>query len=180
MSRTNDEAASAATSPLNGRRVLLVGPALDLAVGDALKGAATQTVAIDRLSQASAGLYDLVLIDADAWEAPVLAAAVEALAASERAAPVLLIGQRLPTVVVRNLMRLPNSDVLDAPFSVDQFVAAAGVLLATAQPAPTPVVAPAGGSRCWAAPSAARAPPRSPSKSQRRWRPAPARTRASA
>jgi pilus assembly protein CpaE len=150
MSRANDEAGSAATSPLNGRRVLLVGPDLAPAMGEALKGAATQTVAIDRLSQASAGLYDLVLVDADAWEAPVLAAAVEALAASERAAPVLLIGQRLPTTVVRNLMRLPNSDVLDAPFSVDQFVAAAGALLAAAQPAPTPVVAPAGSSNCWA------------------------------
>ncbi|CAN7469983.1 AAA family ATPase [Phenylobacterium sp. LjRoot219] len=141
--------ATPAASPLAGRRILLVGPNLALAVGELLKGAATESAALERLPQAFAGAYDLVLVDADAWEAQALAGAVEALAATDRAAPVLLIGERLPTTVVRPLMRLTSSDVLEAPFSADQLAGAATALLASAQPAPTPS-APEGGSRCWA------------------------------
>jgi pilus assembly protein CpaE len=62
---------------------------------------------------------------------------------------VLLIGSRLPTTVVRNLMRLERSDVIEAPFSAEHLAAAAASLLAHAQPAPTPS-APEGGSHCWA------------------------------
>jgi len=64
-----------------------------------------------------------------------------------------LIGTRLPTAAVRNLMRLPSSDVLDAPFSGEQFLAAVSGLLnrgetqADAEVAP---VAPQGASHCWA------------------------------
>lgn len=136
-------------APLAKRRILLIGPALATAAGELLKGAATESAALDRLPQALAGAYDLVLVDADAWDASTLAAAVQALAATERAAPVLLIGARLPTTVVRNLMRLPSSDVLEAPFGADQLAAAAAALLTAAQPAPTPT-APASGSHCWA------------------------------
>jgi pilus assembly protein CpaE len=71
----------------------------------------------------------------------------------ETAPPVLLIGERLPTTVVRSLMRLERSDVLEAPFAPEQFTGAAAALLAAVQPAPAPV-APAGGSRCWAISSA--------------------------
>lgn len=147
MSKTM--AIPAAASPLAGRRILLVGPDLALAAGDLLKGAATETAALDRLPLAVLGVYDLALVDADAWEPQALSAAVQTLAANERAAPVLLIGERLPTTVVRNLMRLAASDVLEAPFSADQLCAAATTLLASAQPAPTPS-APVGGSHCWA------------------------------
>lgn len=138
-------------SPLAGRRVLLVGPNLSAAVAGPLKGAATEAAALDRLPQALAGAYDLVLVDADAWEAPALAAAIQALSTAPRPAPVLLIGQHLPTTVVRNLLRLQSSDVLDAPFSEAQFFGAAAALLsqldALAEAAP---VAPASGSHCWA------------------------------
>jgi pilus assembly protein CpaE len=135
---------------LAGRRVLLVGPALTIAVGEILKGAATEAAAIDRLSDAKAGLYDLVVVDADAWEAATLAAAVQKLADHPRAAPVLLVGERLPTTVVRNLLRLPASDVLEAPFTPEQFAVAVAGLLAGAEPAPAPLTAPEGGSHCWA------------------------------
>jgi len=137
------------SSPLAGRRILLIGPGLALAAGDLLKGAATETGAIERLPQAVIGAYDLVLVDADAWDPAALSAAVQALAANERAAPVLLIGAHLPTTVVRNLMRLERSDVIEAPFSAEHLAAAAAALMAHAQPAPAPS-APEGGSRCWA------------------------------
>jgi pilus assembly protein CpaE len=152
MARTSDKQASMTASPLAGRRVLLVGPNLSALVAAPLKGAATEAGGLERLPQAVTGAYDLVLVDADAWDAAALAGAVQALAANPRAAPVLLMGLRLPTAVVRNLMRLPSSDVLDAPFSADQFLAAASALLrqvetqAAAEAAP---VAPEGGSRCW-------------------------------
>lgn len=149
MTRASKTASPSAT-PLAGRRVLLVGPALPVAVGDALRGAATEPASIDRLPQANAGAYDLVVVDADAWEAAALAVAVQALAANPRAAPVLLVGERLPATLVRNLLRLASSDVLEAPFTTDQFAAAVAALLVWAEPSPAPVAAPEGGSRCWA------------------------------
>jgi pilus assembly protein CpaE len=131
--------------------VLLVGPGLGAAAAGPLKAAATETAGIERLAQAAAGAYDLVLVDADAWEAQTLGAAIQALGANPRAAPVLLIGQHLPTAVVRNLLRLPSSDVLDAPFSPEQFVSAASALLSQVEAhADVAPVAPAGGSHCWA------------------------------
>jgi pilus assembly protein CpaE len=135
-------------SPLTGRRILALGETLGKLKGDPLKGAAVEIAAIERLPQARAGVYDLVVVDADAWEAPALAAAVQGLSGADAAPPVLLIGERLPTTVVRNLMRLPASDVLEAPFKADQFIGAAAALLSSAQPQPTPS-APVGGSRCW-------------------------------
>jgi len=137
-------------SPLSGRRVLLVGPGLGATVATALKGAATENAGYERLPQATADVYDLALIDADAWEPQALASAIEGLAATGRAAPVLLVGERLPTTVVRNLLRLERSDVLEAPFTSDQFALAATALLALAAAAPEPVAPATEGSRCWA------------------------------
>ena len=63
-----------------------------------------------------------MVVDADAWDPPALAAALQALALDEQTPPVLLIGERLPTILVRNLLRLERSDVLEAPFTAEQFV----------------------------------------------------------
>jgi len=139
-----------AASPLAGRRILLVGPGLAAAAGDLLRGAATESVAVDRLPQGVAGAYDLVLVDADAWEAAPLSAAIQALAAKDRPAPVLLIGAHMPTTVVRNLLRLERSDVLEAPFSPEHLAATAASLLAHASEAAPAPSAPEGGSHCWA------------------------------
>ncbi len=140
---------SSAALPLNGRRVLALGETLRTLAGDPLKGAAVEFAPIARLPLARPGHYDIVVVDADAWPGPDLAAAIQALSLAETAPPVLLIGERLPTTVVRNLMRLSRSDVLEAPFSPDQFAGAAGALLAGSEPQAQPT-APAGGSRCWA------------------------------
>lgn len=140
-------------STLKGRRVLALGAGLMDLAGKPLKGAAVESGALEALAQVQASTRDLVIVDADAWEAPALAAAIQALAATSDAPPVLLVGERLPTAVVRNLLRLERSDVLEAPFSPEQFDAAVSALLArpeaaaAATPAPS---APEGASRCWA------------------------------
>jgi len=154
---TNALPAQAIAGPANpglaGRRVLLVGGRLAETAAGPLKGAATESAGLDRMGQARADRYDLVLVDADAWDAPGLGAALQDLAAAGAAPPVLLTGERLPTSIVRNLMRLERSDVLEAPFGPDQLAAAALALLAlrpaAAAPAePAHAAAPAA-ARCW-------------------------------
>src|SRR5262249_15579515 len=78
---------------------------------------------------------------------------LQAFALGEGAPPVLLVGAKLPAAVVRNLMRLERSDVLEAPFKADQFVAAVNTLLAGPRSTSAHAV-PAGGSHCWAITSA--------------------------
>jgi pilus assembly protein CpaE len=133
-------------------RVLTVGATLAELVPGALPQAALESVGLEQLAGARAEGCDLVLIDADAWEAPALASAIQALSLAADAPAVLLVGERLPTTVVRNLLRLERSDVLEAPFSPDQFASAVAALLARAQPAAT-AAAPSG-SHCWAVTSA--------------------------
>ena len=95
-----------------------------------------------------AGNYDLVLIDADAWDAQAIATAIKALSAMRQPPPVLVLGEKLPAGLVRNVLRMEASDILEAPFSPEQLTAAVQALLAEAAPA---AAAPAGGaeSRCW-------------------------------
>ncbi|WP_395671582.1 CpaE family protein [Phenylobacterium sp.] len=130
------------------RRLLAVGDAAAAAAADALPGAALDIGGLDRLASVRAGAFDLVLVDADSWETAALADALETLSHAAPP-PVLLTGARLPTSVIRTLLRLPQSDVLEAPFTAEQLAAAAAALMQTPapSPAPTPV---AGTSRCWA------------------------------
>jgi len=138
------------TSSLSGRRVLAVGPALKALVDGPLAGSAIEAAGLERLAGVRAGECDLVLVDADAWDAPALAAAIQALGLVGAAPPVLVVGERLPAPVVRNLLRLQTSDVLDAPFSPEQLLGAAAALLASAAPAAPAPAGPAQPSRCWA------------------------------
>jgi pilus assembly protein CpaE len=138
-----------ALAPMTGRRVLALGEALASLADGPLAGAMIEQGGLDRLAGARAGSCDLVLVDADAWEAPALAAALQALAIASATPPVLLVGERLPTTVVRNLLRLERSDVLEAPFTADQVAQAVAALLAVAPAAPAAIPA-AASSRCWA------------------------------
>lgn len=131
-----------------GLRVLAFGAALDNIAEGALAGAAIEQASLDALAKARSATCDLVLIDADAWEAPPLAAALQALSAAAAPPPVLLVGERLPTTVVRNLLRLERSDVLEAPFTAEQAAQAVAGLLEA--PAAAPVAPSAASSRCWA------------------------------
>jgi pilus assembly protein CpaE len=134
---------------MTGCRVLALGESLAPLADGPLAGAVIEQGGLDRLAGARAGTCDLVLVDADAWEAPALAAALQALAVATATPPVLLVGERLTTNVVRNLLRLERSDVLEAPFTADQMAQAIAALLALAPPAPAAIPA-AASSRCWA------------------------------
>jgi pilus assembly protein CpaE len=127
----------------SGRRVLIVGPGLAELAGRAFPGVALETGGFDRLRGGAAP--DLVLIDTAGQSAEVLSAAVAALGALPSAPATLLVGDQLPAGLVRNLMRMPRSDVLEAPFSAEDLAAAGSALMAPAVAMPV-ADAP---SRCW-------------------------------
>ncbi len=131
---------------LRGRRILALGPNLMPLAEGPLAGAALEPGSIGQLSGLTPGAIDLVLIDADAWDATALASAVKALSGLKACPPVLLVGQTLPAGLVRNVLRLPATDILEAPYTHEQLVAALQALLAEAHPAPTHAT---GDSRCW-------------------------------
>ena len=135
---------------LKGRRVLAMGEALKGLSQGPLKGARLEFAGLERLVGVGSADAELVIIDADAWEAPELAAGIQALTLCSAAPPILLIGTHLPTSVVRNLLRLARSDVLDAPYSHETIAAAiAGLMLEKAPVAVAPVAG-SGVAHCWA------------------------------
>ncbi len=139
------------TDLLAGRRVLAIGSALSGLASGPLAGAQLEVGGLDRLSAAGLSAADLVIIDADAWEAPDLAQGVQTLAALAAPPPVLLVGSHLPTTVVRNLLRLERSDVLEAPFTDEKIAYAITGLMAQKAIAPVPTAAASGQlARCWA------------------------------
>lgn len=149
IKKSKPKSASEAQQGLSGRRVLALGASLNGLTGEGpLAGALVEQASLEDLTVARARGCELVLIDADAWEAPALSAALQALANTAGPPPVLLVGERLPTTVVRNLLRLERSDVLEAPFTPEQVAhAVASLLEAPAQSAAAPS---AETSRCWA------------------------------
>jgi len=129
-----------------GRRVLIIGPGLVELAARALEGAVIETAAAETLSGRSLQTDppDLVLIDATGASAEAVGAAIATLGRAPMPPPTLLVGEHLPVALVRALMRLPRSDVLEAPFSPQDLAQAAQPLMA---PLLTPVHnAP---SRCW-------------------------------
>lgn len=128
-----------------GRRILIVGAGLAEMAGQAFRDAKIETAGLERLGRWTFDeAPDLVVIDAAGFAPDGLSAAVAALGQASAPPATLLTGEHLPAGLVRNLMRLPRSDVLEAPFSApDLAVAAAG--LVTPQPAPIPNQP----SRCW-------------------------------
>jgi len=137
--------------PLEGKRVVALGGALSALTGGPLEGASIEAAALDRLTGGDLAGRDLILIDADAWEPEPLSQALQALSLRPSPPPVLLVGAHLPTAVVRNLLRLERSDVLEAPFTEDKMSAAVAALLAQPAPAAHESGAPAQQhARCWA------------------------------
>lgn len=129
-----------------GRRILVVGPGLADLARQALGDAVIETGGLDRLQTrwAFGEAPDLVLIEAGGVAPEALSAAIAALGAGASPPPTLLTGDHLPAGLVRNLMRLQRSDVLEAPFSAADLAASAALLAA---PAVAPV--PNAPSRCW-------------------------------
>jgi pilus assembly protein CpaE len=138
---------------LQGRRVLALGGAFEALATGPLEGARLESAGLERLIGVGPADADLVLIDADAWGAASLAAGIEALTLCAAPPPVLLIGAHMPTSVVRSLLRLERSDVLEAPYTVEHLTAAITTLMVRKAPAPPPAAAPVQApavARCWA------------------------------
>jgi pilus assembly protein CpaE len=132
---------------LLGRRILAVGQGLAPLARGALFGAVVEIAGVERLLEAQPGQAELVLIDADACDPLALMEGLAALAVLVPPPPVLVICTRLPAGLARAVMRLPGSDVLEAPFDSAQLQAAIYGLLDQVADQPA---APSGHpSRCW-------------------------------
>lgn len=137
---------------LLGRRILAVGDSLAPLARSALFGAVVEVGDADRLLDLKPEQAELVLIDGDACEAAALMVGLAALAAAPEPPPTLLVGANLPAGLARALMRLPCSDVLEAPFESEQLQAAIFALLdRTEEQAQAPG---SHVSRCWSVVSA--------------------------
>jgi pilus assembly protein CpaE len=133
---------------LTGRRILAVGAGLAPLAEGPLYGAVFETAGVERLRAFGPEVADLVLIDADSFEPEVLVPALDALAAMPAPPPTLLIGARLSAGLVRALLKLERSDVLEAPFSPEQLTRAVASLLTA--PASALATSATSNSRCWA------------------------------
>jgi pilus assembly protein CpaE len=133
-------------SRLKNARILALGASLAPLAHGPLAGANVEMGVVRDLGAIAGSPPDLVLIDADAWEASDLAAAVHVLSTMATCPPVLMVGTSLPAGLVRNLLRLERSDILEAPFSPEQLAGAVQGLLAASQITP----AASGDTRCWA------------------------------
>jgi len=139
--------AASSTDLIRGRRILALGASLRALADGPLAGAALEMGAASSLENLPAGAADLVLIDADAWDASALAACIKALSSLRTCPPVLMVGQTLPAGLVRNLLRLEASDILEAPYAPEDMTAAVQALLSQAQPVAATTSDEA--SRCW-------------------------------
>ena len=132
---------------LSGRSVLAFGPALSTLAAVAFPGARLDTVPAageDLLAVVHPG-HELLLLDADAMAADDARQLVEVLAQRHQQPAVLLVGAHLPANLVRALLKLHRSDVLDAPVAAPDLARAAQAMLAetvTSTPGPQ-------ASRCW-------------------------------
>ena len=130
----------------DGRHVLVVGQRLAPVAQEALGQARFEIAAADRLDFLGAlhAAMELVMIDAEAADPVELVGAIAGLAARANPPAVLLAGAHMPTSLVRALMKLPRSDVIEAPFSSEDLARAAAALIA--EPLAT---AAAANSTCW-------------------------------
>ena len=125
--------------------VLVLGPALADRARTALGGSDIRACAPAELTGRWSQGVELVLVDADAWAAPELAFALQALVRTTPPPPLLVVGQALPAGLVRNVVRLARADILEAPFSDTDLAAAVEGL-----GRPVPALAGPSASHCWA------------------------------
>ena len=133
----------------DGRHVLVVGQRLAPVAQEAMGQARFEIAAADRLDFLGTlhPAMELVLIDAEAVDVTELVGAIGGLAARANPPAVMLAGAHLPTALVRALMKLPRSDVIEAPFSSEDLARAAAALISA--PLSAPASAPAVNATCW-------------------------------
>jgi pilus assembly protein CpaE len=133
-----------------GRHVLVVGQRLAPLAQEALGQARFEIAAADRLDFLGSlhAAMELVLIDAEAADPAELVGAIAGLAARANPPAVMLAGSHLPTSLVRALMKLPRSDVIEAPFTAEDLARAAASLIAEPL-APAVVATPSVSAKVW-------------------------------
>jgi pilus assembly protein CpaE len=83
---------------------------------------------LDVLGQPNRAM-ELVIVDAEAVDGAGLVVAIGELSTRPAPPPMLLAGAHMPASLVRALMKLPASDVIEAPFTPSDLARAAGALL---------------------------------------------------
>lgn len=134
------------------RRILALGEGLEATVRAAFPGAKVAVMSPGQLPPewAEGHTPELVVIDADAADPATLSVAIAALATVNPPPAAILAGAHLSAGLVRALLRLPRTDVVEAPFG-PQDLAEAGVMLLAAPTGPAfaaPPPPPSGG-KCW-------------------------------
>ena len=134
------------SNDLSGRHVLVIGERLAPGAREALAGANFEIAAGDGLAllRAVPPHTDLVLIDTEGVDGTALTEAITALGAKQNQPAVLAAGGHLSAGLVRALMKLSRSDVLDAPFTSADLTRAAAALMVNAD---TGAAAP--NAHCW-------------------------------
>ncbi len=140
---------------LTNVRTLAIGPALGLIAREALGEVRLETASTDRgeaLAALNAGL-DLVLIDTDSASPDLAREIIEALSLRAEQPAVLLVGAHLPANLVRGILKLERSDVVEAPVLASDLRRAATTVLASRGPLASQTQAsaqaPAQASHCW-------------------------------
>lgn len=132
-------------SVLSRRSVLVIGPALMAAAQQALPEARLET-ALPEKEQALAALrpgLDLVLLDADVASPEVVQMVIETLAQRPSQPGLLMVGQRLPTGLIKALFKLERADVLEPPLTAHDLARGAATILSE------PAAQGSNTSRCW-------------------------------
>ncbi|HEX6859489.1 MAG TPA: AAA family ATPase [Caulobacteraceae bacterium] len=137
-----------AINTFQGRRVLAIGQGLADIARQALSGAQLEVAGAERVQGrwTFGDTPDLLLIDADCAPPDVMAPAIEALARLPSPPATVLAGAHLSAGLVRSLLRLPKSDVLEAPFAAVDLALTAAALMTPEQPAAQQS---SSESRCW-------------------------------
>jgi pilus assembly protein CpaE len=130
------------------RHVLVLGERLAPVAQEALGQARFEIAPAARLEVLATlhAAMELVMIDAEAADPAGLVGAINALAARPNPPALLLAGAHLPASLVRAMMKLPRSDVMEPPFTSDDLARAAAGLL---QGAPAAAAAPPVNATCW-------------------------------
>lgn len=131
-------------SALANRQIVVVGAQLAALARSSIPDARLSLISPEEaLATPTALAADLVIIDAASAPSALLADLIAAIAALKPAPPTLLIGAHLPTGLVRALLKLERSDVLEAPFALSDLAGIAAELIAAGASATRAK------SRCW-------------------------------
>jgi|WetSurMetagenome_2_1015567.scaffolds.fasta_scaffold117669_2 pilus assembly protein CpaE len=132
-------------APMRHKRVLIIGQALKPLAEQALTGARLEAAEPDQALMLLRADIDLVVIDADTAGAELAQQVIEKLALMPNPPGVLLVGAHMPMALIRALLKLDRSDVLETPVTLAELTKAASAVVAETVAGQ----AVAHNSRCW-------------------------------